>query len=318
MKLRWWHLAGTLVTGLTVGWMAGNGGAAVSDTTKEETSANSARDGKVTARSSDRRGSPMLSREAALQEEIRRATPDKIPSLMRRAIDIGDQAERIALMLEVFAAVDDSNVAAVMEAFVESTRETGRDHHREWMVASYVAGQRAGETMMDAWMEKGLRDNYTGAHETFWGWCSEDPETAERCLEKQGDEYPQEKERLMKALIGGMVINHPEQAIERLAGMEEPTRSNCTGDLLCHLVLGQGVDRAINWMVEVQAAAGPGDETCAGRLVDEVLNKTRPPRKSGSPPTRSFSLPGIVDGVVSPAVLHPGVRGCVARPRVQR
>lgn len=273
MKLRGRHLLATLVFGLVLGWAAGNRRATSTDGKDAEAIASGVRDGKPRSRTSDRSGPVVFSRAEALREEIRRATPDKIPALMRRAIDIGDQAERMALMLQVFAAVDDSNVAAVMEAFVQSTRDTGRDHHREWMIAAYVSGQKAGETMMNAWMEKGLRDNYAGAHETFWGWCSTDPATAERWLEKLGDDHPQEKDRLMKALIGGMVINQPEEAIKRLATLEEPLRSSCTGDLFWHLVAGQGVDRAIDWMAEVKAGSRPDDEAYASGLLDEILKK---------------------------------------------
>ncbi len=160
-----------------------------------------------------------------------------------------------------------------LDTFALTMREIGGDYPHEWGLATYLAGQRAGDTMMAAWLERGLAMNYRDAHETFWGWCTVDPAAAQAWLDRIKDEHPHESANLMRAVIGGLAIHDPEQAIKRMTQLEEPTRSNCIGDLGHHLVQGQGLERGIDWMLEVNRTAGPGDEEYANRVTDWMFMK---------------------------------------------
>ena len=135
MKLRGRHLLATLVFGLVLGWAAGNRRATSTDGKDAEAIASGVRDGKPRSRTSDRSGPVVFSRAEALREEIRRATPDKIPALMRRAIDIGDQAERMALMLQVFAALTSGRY--------DDVRFLLERHRRDFPQGSYAGDREA-------------------------------------------------------------------------------------------------------------------------------------------------------------------------------
>jgi hypothetical protein len=271
MKLKAWHLVPAVIIGVVAGRMTAPSPAGPD-------AANAAGENTRSTRSSVRemegsRAHAASSRAAKVREEIRKVSPGKVPALLENIMRSSDPADRMGLLIEAFEAVDGSNVGEVFSAFDRMRHESGQTHHSEYMMAAYVAGKQTGGAVMDSWLEKGFKENITAAHESFFGWSSQNPQEAERWLEKIAEQYPAEKSRLMQALIGGMAVGNPQEAMVRLDSMSEPERSKCVTDLGFHLTQGEGVDSAIDWMLRKKAEANSENQAYVDAITREVSGR---------------------------------------------
>lgn len=269
MKLRWWHLVIGILAGVAAGrWSSpaangdsgGNGG---------KTTGNF-RDSKHT----ERPAAEPLDHAGRLRQEIRRASPAALAGLTYQALETPDNQLRQQLVLEALSHVDESNWKEVMEQFAKITRETGRTHDHLWKEALTVLGKNAGPAVMEEWRRTGLAKTEVVSWSGIYGWAMKDPQAAGAWLDDVGSSEPDQRQRLLPALVAGMALTNSTKAMELLASLPAEERANCVGHFTWNLVQNEGIDRAVDWMVEVKrAAAGSDNDPYARQVMNEVMGK---------------------------------------------
>lgn len=208
---------------------------------------------------------------SALRKEIHAARPDQLPNLVYRSLEIADHAERWAVMLEAFKHADASNVRAIYKEFAKITRETGRINHEEWRLALFEVGRIGGAEVMETWIAeaRGLDEMSL----TLYGVAFADPKAAMDWYNGTSNtDYPK-KERLLPLLIGGATLKNAEEGIRMMEELPVKNRLNCVGHFSWNLIQKEGLDRAVDWMLEVRKSSAATEPGYAKAVEDEIYNK---------------------------------------------
>jgi hypothetical protein len=221
-----------------------------------------------------------------LRQEIRKAPSDKLAAMVYRTLEIGDPIVRRQLLYELFARMDASNFHEMTLELNRISLETGRDNYDEWLLMHTRAGQVAGQAAMERWEKEGARKT-DQAWRTMWGWASTDPDSAQKWLDGIPDIKPEERNKLLTALMSGAIVSDQDKAMKMIASLSEEERIRCVPQFTFHLVQNAGKDGAIAWLQSVNASEP--DTGYAKRVTEQVFDKLA---WSGANQTNAKSMVG--------------------------
>lgn len=208
---------------------------------------------------------------SALRKEIQAARPDQLPNLVYRSLKIADHAERWAVMLEAFKHADVSNVREIYKEFAKITRETGRINQDEWRLALFEVGRIGGAEVMKTWIAEARGPDEMSL--TLYGVAFADPKAAMDWYNGTSNtDYPK-KERLLPLLIGGATLKSAEEGIRMMEELPVKNRLGCVGHFSWNLIQNEGIDRAVEWMLDVRKSSAATEPAYAKAVEDEIYNK---------------------------------------------
>lgn len=269
---KWMPLVAVAVIGIGIGighWLPIGKGRSSSDSGEDEASRNLPR----TTRASLRRDTGPTTPFERLRREIRAANPQQLPGLVSRTLEIADPAERLTALMEALKYADPSNVREIMGEFARITRETGRIQHDEWRKALFETGRSGGVEMLRAWKEEGKNSSSTEVWTTLYGVAFENPEGAMAWLNGPETADDHEKERLLPIVIGGAILNDPDTGLRMLAELPEKARRTCLGQLAWNLIQKEGMDSAVDRMLELRKSSVGTEPGYAQAVESEILNR---------------------------------------------
>ncbi len=268
------HAVCAVTAALLIGFFSGR--AAPAKTTEQGRELAKASDGdrptRLKTRSSERGASGVSdnSQGGRLRQEIRTAAPKDLASILFRSLEVPDPILRRQLVLELYARMDASNFAEMVDSVARVSLETGRENNDEWLVANTRAGQVGGAAAMEKWNKPGLRTTDQG-RQTMWGWASVDPDAAKRWLDAATDLSPGERAALLGCVTSGAVNCDPERAKKMLADLPEQERMSCVTPFIRHLVQNTGKEGAMDWLKSV--VSSENGTAYSRRVSEQVFDK---------------------------------------------
>jgi hypothetical protein len=254
---------------LAIGFVAGRITSPSSSAPAESNSPDSA--AKLSTKSGDRPASdPANTAFAKLRQEIRTAPSDKLPALVYRALESADPFVQRPLLDELYARMDASNYLAMTEALSRISRETGREHHDEWLLIHTRAGQVAGPEAMERWGKVNALGGQL-AERSLWGWATSDPDAARQWLDGKTDLNPGLREKFLSTILSGAITHDADRAIAMLSQLPEADRDRCSKEFSNQLVQNCGKDRALEWLRSVRAA--DPDSTFTESVTRQVFDR---------------------------------------------
>lgn len=271
VKLQWWHVVFAAIAGIAVGRFSNGASGGVLTRKNEQQAGSTYAETKAGARNA----APVKGNAAgqALGREIAKAKPDQVAGLAYRTLEIGDPLERRQRLMEVLSRLDESNCLAVMDMFAKVTRETGRLQYDEWKAGLFAVGQRGGAVAMNAWKERGRLEESDESWQSMSGWGSADPQAAKAWLEQPGNVTEAQRKRLMAALLSGYAMADPDGAIRMLDEQPEMERFRPLEVLSDSMIQSQGLDRAVDWMLDVQRREMDTSPEFAQAVENEVYKR---------------------------------------------
>lgn len=300
VKFHWWHVVLGIGLGIGVGRLTSGGtGASAGEKQTEGKGASFAGSTKIGDRAAMPPQSSHASAITAIRRDLAKASSDHMPALVYRALEISDPNERWLILTEMLSRLDESNCMAVMDEYVRITRETGRMQHAEWLQALYAIGQKGGAVAMNAWKERKELEETKQSWHTMLGWASADPQAAKDWIDQPGNLTPNQQARMRAALLEGVAISDPERAIKMLEEFPENERRRPMPGMLDSIIQKEGLDRAVDWMLEAKKNGGDNPGDYARNLENQVYQKIfSAAQLTGGAPEMAARLKAIND--VSP------------------
>lgn len=260
-----------LILGLGAGFIAGRFTGPRNSATSDDGSLGNDRSRPGRTRASDRTANPEALSSGKLRQEIRKASPDKLPPMVSKAMETVDPILRRQLLYDLFERMDAGNFRQMADEMDRHTKETGRDNYIEWLLIHTRAGQVAGAAAMEHWdlSEKGKVPE--PAWRTLWGWASADPDAARRWLEQQTGLDPANRTRLLSALASGAIMRDPEKAKAILSSLSEPEKLASVGQFTFDIFQNGGKESAVDWLKSVRASEP--DSAFSKRVSEQVFDK---------------------------------------------
>ncbi len=217
---------------------------------------------------SNRPEAPQL---AGLRGEIRAASPRDLPNLAYQALTVPDASERREALLEAIRATSDpATCVKVIAQFDRITRETGRSHAPLLSAALFEAGKLYGPAMLDAWTgtDSPTPPNYLW--ETLYGVSFAGPDSAKDWLDHSD---PENRKPLISAVVGGAALHDPDQASLMMAALPKEDRMKCISNFTYNIVQKQGLERAVDWMLEVRRSSPEDEADYAAEVENDLFGR---------------------------------------------
>jgi hypothetical protein len=208
-----------------------------------------------------------------LRRELRAAKSDQLPDLVYRVLQIADPLERKEMLLEALKKSDASNSLAIINEFERITRETGRIQPDIWRMALFAAGRKDGAHLLDVWKAEGKEASSAKVRVTLEGWAFESPQAAMAWLDESDHARVIGRELLYGSVLSGAVLHDIDQGIKMMAEVPVAERRACIGDFTWSLVQNGGLDRAVEWMLEVQRTSAATESEYARAVENEVFSR---------------------------------------------
>jgi hypothetical protein len=269
MKVPWWIALACAVGGLLAGW-----GLASRDAGNEVAGGVDSTAGRAGPAKSGMRPEPRVrSRVGELRQEIRGASPDKIPQLLYRALEVGDPIDRQLLVGEALLGMDETNWEEIMATFGRITRETGRTHGTEWTNALLMVGRRAGPEGMGLWQKLGMGGYSKQTWNCMYGWGAENPAEAMAWLEGMGPDLDEHRRRLIPAVVSGAALVDGELGMRMLAALPPDERAACLGPFISNLVQNGGNQAVVDWAIGTANQTAGDDPGFAAQAVSLAVQR---------------------------------------------
>ncbi len=222
----------------------------------------------------DRPGGMSPGVAANLRREIRASGPRALPRLAYRALELPDASERREALLEAIrSSPDAATCLEILEQFNLITRETGRTHAPLFSAALFEGGKLYGTDMLDAWMRSSESPSYRRLWESLYGAAYANPAAALAWLDRPDVSAYAERGKLISAVIGGAALNDPDQASALMAALPPEERHASIQNFVYNVTQSHGISRTVDWMLEVQASAGPAESQYASSVEAHVFSK---------------------------------------------
>ncbi|MEO5715955.1 MAG: hypothetical protein ABIT37_20920 [Luteolibacter sp.] len=227
--------AGFLVGGLIIGILLGRGAFPPGAGPRANTEPESAR---VRPTKSDRPA--VTGSSLAGVGRIRQAGPSELPSITQQVATMSDPIESRRLVSECLLNMTADNWREMIASFGKISATSGRDPADDWKLALFRSGQVAGAEAMDSYLSTGIKGNE--CWQTLYGWSTKDPQAALAWLKKAEAEGHATSGENYTAVISGLALSSPQEALKLLDGMPAGQRKDCAGNFVWNVVQNGGTD----------------------------------------------------------------------------
>lgn len=258
-----------LLLGIAIGQISGE-----SSSEKEETDSSGHRVGSKRFTDRMQRESPGAGTEfQRLRSEINRASPDKIPALVYRILEISDHNERKIALFEAIRAADPDQCKAIMDQFGGITRDTGRVQHDIWRSALFETGKIGGAEMLDSWRAQGKTGGHTELQEALYGFASRDPQGALDWLQREENADLQQHENLLGFAIAGAALTDMTEAARMMGELAPEQRRANIGHFMWNAIQNEGIDNVLDWVITERQQAMDTDPAYVQALENDVFGR---------------------------------------------
>jgi hypothetical protein len=230
-------------------------------------------DGRRNTKASQRANGGMETKLDGLRREASSAKPKQFTDLIRRAMENTDVLERKMAMFEILKYADASNGAEIMDGFAKVTWETGRTNTEAWRDALVMVGRKGGAPVLEKFKTDGCNGGDQKLWNSLYGMASADPQGAMKWLTGSTNDELVMKNRLFSAVVCGAALTNPEEGIQMLAALPAEIKQSCVSDFTWNLVQNGGLDRAVDWVLELRKSSATSEPVFVNAAETEVFNK---------------------------------------------
>lgn len=269
MKKSWEQCVVFGILGILIGQLLPRAGEEARDPGEDGLSSDARRDTKASLRTE----SGQAGKQERWRREVSSAKPKQFTDLIYRAMELPDMLDRKMAMFEILKQVDASNGEEIMDGFAKVTWETGRTNTDAWKDALVEVGRKAGAPIL----EKFKADGCDGGDQKLWiglyGMASADPHGAMDWLTGATNENLALKNRLFSAVVCGTTLASSEEGIRMMATLPPEIKQACLSDFTWNLIQNGGLDRAVDWMLELRKTSASSEPQFVEAAENEILNK---------------------------------------------
>ena len=208
-----------------------------------------------------------------LRNQIHRATPEQIPALVYRVLEIADPNERQTALCEAIRAANPDQCQAIMNQFVRITRETGRLQYEIWSSALYETGKVGGTTMLDSWKAQGKHGGHKELCESLYGVASQDPQGAMAWLNREDNADLPERGKLLGFVIAGVALTNVAEATRMMNELPIDQRSACLGHFMWNAIQNEGIDSAVDWAITERLQVMDTNPAYAQAIENDIFDR---------------------------------------------
>lgn len=208
-----------------------------------------------------------------LRNEIHRATPEQIPALVYRILEIADPSNRKIALFEAIRAADPDQCQAIMNQFGHITRETGRVQNEIWSSALFETGKIGGAKILDSWKAQGKNGSHKELSESLYGVASQDPQAALAWLNRDDNAKLPEREKLLGFIIAGVALTNVSEATQMMNDLPIEQRRACLGHFMWNAIQNEGIDNTLDWAMTERLRVVDTNPAYAQAIDNDVFDR---------------------------------------------